>query len=181
MTWFVMSALAIMPIASESCAPPKKDGPRYVIRRTSAKIVIDGRLDESAWRAARSVGKFHFPWWEAGKSVLFLGHEFQQGGTAFGHFLLGALDGRDDLRRVLYPFPVGPQSFCQIGVFPVQVGEAKALRSYGVVAGITTQDVVVQDQGQDGNLVADRRLDIHTRHSNGGIAHYIDNQLVRCA
>lgn len=40
---------------------------RYTIARTSAKIVIDGRLDEADWKAAKSVGKFRFPWWKAGK------------------------------------------------------------------------------------------------------------------
>lgn len=41
--------------------------PRYTIQRAAGKIVIDGKLDEPAWKSAKSVGKFRFAWWKAGK------------------------------------------------------------------------------------------------------------------
>jgi hypothetical protein len=36
--------------------------PTYEIARASSPVVIDGKLDEPAWRAARSVGDFTFLW-----------------------------------------------------------------------------------------------------------------------
>ena len=41
--------------------------PQYSVRRTSAKIEIDGRLDEPAWQNAETFGKFQFPWWTSGE------------------------------------------------------------------------------------------------------------------
>jgi len=43
------------------------DVPQYTIHRATSPVTIDGRLDEPAWKAARSVGDFVFPWWEKGK------------------------------------------------------------------------------------------------------------------
>lgn len=40
---------------------------RYTIQRTAAPLKIDGKLDEPAWFAARSVGDFQFAWYESGK------------------------------------------------------------------------------------------------------------------
>lgn len=40
---------------------------RYTIQRAAAPIVIDGVLDEPAWRAAPSMGDFHFNWYQAGE------------------------------------------------------------------------------------------------------------------
>lgn len=40
--------------------------PEYRIMRTAGKIVLDGRLDDPDWAAARPVGAFVFPWWTAG-------------------------------------------------------------------------------------------------------------------
>ena len=52
--------LAAIPLASQQ--------PRvYEIRRTSGPIVIDGRLEESAWRKAPTAGPFHFNWWTKGE------------------------------------------------------------------------------------------------------------------
>ena len=61
MTWLSVSLLGILPLAVTDNAP------RYTVRRTSTKIVIDGRLDESDWKATPDVGKFHFAWWTAGR------------------------------------------------------------------------------------------------------------------
>ena len=44
-----------------------QDLPHYDIYRTPSKIVIDGKLDEAAWQAARPMGDFHFSWWKAGE------------------------------------------------------------------------------------------------------------------
>ncbi|WP_197440417.1 carbohydrate-binding family 9-like protein [Polystyrenella longa] len=41
--------------------------PEYTIKRTTAPIKIDGKLDESDWSAAESVGDFEFAWYESGK------------------------------------------------------------------------------------------------------------------
>ncbi|HZT34001.1 MAG TPA: carbohydrate-binding family 9-like protein [Bryobacteraceae bacterium] len=38
----------------------------YEIHRASSPIVIDGKLDEAAWRGAAPVGEFHFNWWKSG-------------------------------------------------------------------------------------------------------------------
>jgi len=43
------------------------DVPRYTIRRATSPVTIDGRMDEPAWKTARSVGDFVFPWRESGK------------------------------------------------------------------------------------------------------------------
>ena len=39
----------------------------YQIFRTAGRIVIDGKVDEPAWKQAPSVGDFHFNWWTAGE------------------------------------------------------------------------------------------------------------------
>ena len=38
----------------------------YTIYRSGEEIDIDGQLDEVAWTAAPDVGKFQFPWYQAG-------------------------------------------------------------------------------------------------------------------
>lgn len=43
------------------------DFPRYDIRRAPAPVVIDGKLEEPAWRAARRIDRFHFNWWTSGE------------------------------------------------------------------------------------------------------------------
>ncbi|MCA9039954.1 MAG: carbohydrate-binding family 9-like protein [Planctomycetaceae bacterium] len=41
--------------------------PEYTILRASNPVVIDGKLDESDWQAAKSVGEFKFAWYVSGK------------------------------------------------------------------------------------------------------------------
>ena len=41
--------------------------PRYEIFRAAGRIVVDGILDEPAWRQAPAAGEFHFNWWTAGE------------------------------------------------------------------------------------------------------------------
>ncbi|MBA4107783.1 MAG: hypothetical protein C0485_18775 [Pirellula sp.] len=48
-------------VAAESAALPS-----FVVCRTSEPIVVDGRLDEPAWSAAKSLGSFQFPWFQEG-------------------------------------------------------------------------------------------------------------------
>jgi len=43
------------------------DFPWYEIRRAPAPPVIDGKLDDAAWRAARRADRFHFNWWTTGE------------------------------------------------------------------------------------------------------------------
>ncbi|GAB4136417.1 MAG: hypothetical protein Tsb009_03450 [Planctomycetaceae bacterium] len=41
--------------------------PQYAILRTDRPLKIDGKLDEPAWKNAKSVGPFKFAWWKQGK------------------------------------------------------------------------------------------------------------------
>ncbi|MFN9266028.1 MAG: hypothetical protein ACK6DY_21385, partial [Acidobacteriota bacterium] len=41
--------------------------PRYEVYRAAGRIVVDGILDEPAWRQAPAAGEFHFNWWTAGE------------------------------------------------------------------------------------------------------------------
>jgi hypothetical protein len=43
------------------------DFPEYVVKRTTQKITIDGKLDEPDWASAKSFGDFKFPWWKEGE------------------------------------------------------------------------------------------------------------------
>ena len=43
------------------------DFPWYEIRRARTAPVIDGKLDDPAWRAAPRIDRFHFNWWTSGK------------------------------------------------------------------------------------------------------------------
>ena len=43
--------------------------PRYDVLRAGSPIVIDGRLDEAAWRQAPAVSDFHFNWWTSEQTV----------------------------------------------------------------------------------------------------------------
>ena len=62
------TALFVLTVISLSVNPTSAaDPPRYEIRRAAGKITIDGKLDEPAWKAAKSVGAFKFAWWKAGK------------------------------------------------------------------------------------------------------------------
>lgn len=38
----------------------------YSIARANVEIKVDGKLDEAAWKNARAVGDFVFPWWKEG-------------------------------------------------------------------------------------------------------------------
>jgi hypothetical protein len=40
--------------------------PRYDIYRAPSPIVVDGKLDEAAWKQAPAAGDFHFNWWKEG-------------------------------------------------------------------------------------------------------------------
>jgi len=46
--------LALLPAAAQ-------DLPRYEVRRAAGKIVIDGKLDDAAWKDAPTI-TFQFPW-----------------------------------------------------------------------------------------------------------------------
>lgn len=41
--------------------------PRYVCRKTSAPLTIDGKLAEPAWKAAEKVRTWSYPWYEKGR------------------------------------------------------------------------------------------------------------------
>ena len=41
--------------------------PRYELFRAAGRIVVDGRLDEPAWRQAPAASAFHFNWWTGGE------------------------------------------------------------------------------------------------------------------
>ncbi len=51
-------------------ATQRKPGPLHhkhaTIRRTQENIAVDGKLTETAWRSAESLGDFVFPWWNEG-------------------------------------------------------------------------------------------------------------------
>jgi hypothetical protein len=51
--------------AAAQLSPPAR--PEYTILRAGTPIVVDGRLDEVAWIAAKDVGEFVFPWHESGR------------------------------------------------------------------------------------------------------------------
>lgn len=53
-----------MPSAFAADKPHK---PSYTIQRTATPLTIDGKLDEAAWKSAKPVGDFVFPWWKHGK------------------------------------------------------------------------------------------------------------------
>ncbi|MBK5292418.1 MAG: carbohydrate-binding family 9-like protein [Acidobacteriia bacterium] len=55
---FLLSSAA-MPLLAQSL-------PRHDILRAPAPIVIDGKLDETAWRQAPAASDFHFNWWKEG-------------------------------------------------------------------------------------------------------------------
>jgi Carbohydrate-binding family 9 len=41
--------------------------PAYEIHRTPSPIVVDGKLDDPAWKNAPLAGRFHFNWWKSGE------------------------------------------------------------------------------------------------------------------
>ena len=64
----VLSALLVdLQLIDLQTASSADRRPQYTARRTSAKIEIDGRLDEPAWQKAETFGKFQFPWWTSGE------------------------------------------------------------------------------------------------------------------
>ena len=59
--------VAAIVLACQSIAPATDKPPHYTILKVKAAPKIDGRLDEPAWKNARSVGAFQFPWYKQGK------------------------------------------------------------------------------------------------------------------
>ena len=57
-------ALLILCSAAAACA---EDPSAYTVFRAVAPIVIDGRVEESAWTETPAVGAFQFAWWTEGK------------------------------------------------------------------------------------------------------------------
>jgi Carbohydrate family 9 binding domain-like len=55
-------SLAILGVTVAAAQP----FPRYDVRRADSPVVVDGRLDEPAWRRAKPTTKFHFNWWTSG-------------------------------------------------------------------------------------------------------------------
>src|SRR5262245_12275487 len=43
---------------------PAEEPPTYRVQRASGPIQVNGKEDEAAWKNARSVGPFQFPWWQ---------------------------------------------------------------------------------------------------------------------
>ncbi|HZT32432.1 MAG TPA: carbohydrate-binding family 9-like protein [Bryobacteraceae bacterium] len=41
--------------------------PRYDVRRAPSPVIVDGKLDEPAWRTAKPITGFHFNWWTSGE------------------------------------------------------------------------------------------------------------------
>jgi len=60
-------ALAVSMVSCAISWAADSDLPTYEVARTHAKIDIDGKLQESAWFAAVSLGEFCFPWYKAGQ------------------------------------------------------------------------------------------------------------------
>ena len=61
-TMYVILCLSFLSITAINA-----DVPEYTVRRTTAKIVIDGVLDDEDWAVAKSVGEFVFPDWKEGE------------------------------------------------------------------------------------------------------------------
>jgi hypothetical protein len=43
------------------------DPPAYRVQKVAVPVQVDGKRDEAAWKNAKSVGDFQFPWWKEGK------------------------------------------------------------------------------------------------------------------
>lgn len=50
-----------------ACSLSAQQQPRYDITRARSPIVVDAKLDETAWKQAKPVGDFHFNWWTEGE------------------------------------------------------------------------------------------------------------------
>ncbi len=57
----------VLLLAALSLASSAQTLPRYDIYRAAGRIVVDGKLDEPAWRQAPATGEFHFNWWKEGE------------------------------------------------------------------------------------------------------------------
>lgn len=71
---YSIATAAMAFLAFVSCSKPEtvvidaNESPeRYEIAYTNSSILIDGRLNEVAWKSAPPVGEFQFPWWKEGK------------------------------------------------------------------------------------------------------------------
>ncbi|MDX1981045.1 MAG: hypothetical protein SFV51_12310, partial [Bryobacteraceae bacterium] len=62
----MVPALALL-LACLAMSLPAQTPPRYDVYRAAGRIVIDGILDEPAWRQAPAAGDFHFNWWKSGE------------------------------------------------------------------------------------------------------------------
>lgn len=64
---FLRRVLFVILLATFTNLSSAADLPRYTIHRVDSKIVVDGKLNEPAWRNAKSVGAFKFAWWKSGQ------------------------------------------------------------------------------------------------------------------
>ncbi|MAT13687.1 MAG: hypothetical protein CMJ46_00265 [Planctomyces sp.] len=63
----LLSLLLLAPVVLVAAERDPKSLPDYTIKWTTGAITIDGKLEESDWEAAKSVGDFQFAWYESGK------------------------------------------------------------------------------------------------------------------
>ncbi len=57
----------LFPLACAAAALNAQPLPRYDVFRAAGRIVVDGKLDEPAWRQAPVATGFHFNWWKEGE------------------------------------------------------------------------------------------------------------------
>ena len=73
---FLLVTIAFVP--SLFAAEEEPGRPEYVIMRRTAKIVIDGILDDPDWASARSLGDLKFPWYNYEKREVVKAAELEQ-------------------------------------------------------------------------------------------------------
>lgn len=56
-------------VSHVSAADPTEEfkRPEYVVYRADTPIMVNGKLDEDAWKSAPEIKGFQFPWWKSGK------------------------------------------------------------------------------------------------------------------
>ena len=139
-------------------------------RGPSAPVIHKAACGENFFKPGKVIAR---------EVAAFLDHEFEQERRAgLGH-ADRFLDARNDVARLLDPARGNVEALGDLGVVAADRHRAVLLVGDFQHVALGAHDAVVEHHGQDRDLVARRRLDIHAGHADGGVAHHVDAELFR--
>src|SRR6516225_4892951 len=114
------------------------------------------------------------------EALLQAGDEFEECGLPVLVLPAGAQDRVTDLGGILHPLAPPAEIAADIGVVAAEVTRPIALVRQCHRMGLDRHRRVVQHDRRNRDAAAHRGLEIEARHTEGGVAHDVDAELVGC-